>query len=63
LSIYNSLGEIVETIINEKQDAGKYDAVWNAGNHPSGVYIYTLDAVSLNGSKQTKISKKMILMK
>ena len=63
LSIYNPLGELVETIVNEKQDAGKYDAVWNAGNHPSGVYIYTLDAVSLNGSKQTKISKKMILMK
>ena len=63
LSIYNPLGELVETIVNEKQDAGKYDAVWNAGNHPSGVYIYTLDAVSLNGGKQIKLSKKMLLLK
>ncbi len=63
LSVYNPLGELVETIVNEQQSAGKYDAVWNAGNHPSGVYIYTLDAVSLNGNKQTKISKKMILLK
>ena len=63
LSIYNPLGELVETIVNEKQDAGKYDAVWNAGNKPSGVYIYTLDAVSLNGNKQMKISKKMLLLK
>ena len=63
LSIYNSLGEIVETIINEKQDAGKYDAIWNASNYPSGVYIYTLDAVSLNGNEKTKISKKMILLR
>ena len=63
LSVYNPLGELVETIVNEKQDAGKYDAVWNASNHPSGVYIYSLDAVSLNGSKLMKISKKMILMK
>ena len=63
LSIYNPLGELVETIVNQKQDAGKYDAVWNAGNHPSGVYIYTFDAVSLSGSKQTKLSKKMLLLK
>ena len=61
LSIYNPLGELVGTIIDEKQNAGKYDAVWNAGKHPSGVYIYTLDAVSV--SKQTKISKKMLLLK
>ena len=63
LSIYNLLGELVETIVNEKQNARKYDAVWNAGKHPSGVYIYTLDAVSVNGSEQKKISKKMLLLK
>ena len=63
LFVYNPLGELVAIIVNEKQSAGKYDAVWNGGNHPSGVYIYTLDAVSLNGNKQTKISKKMILLK
>jgi len=63
LSVYNLLGELVETIVNKNQVAGKYDTAWNAGNHPSGVYIYTLDAVSVNGSMQTKISKKMILMK
>jgi len=63
LSIYNPLGELVETIVNQKQDAGKYDAVWNASNHSSGVYIYTLDAVSLNGSEQMKISKKMLLLR
>ena len=63
LAIYNPLGELVETIVNEKQNAGKYEAVWNAATHPSGVYIYSLDAVSLNGSEHKKISKKMILMK
>ena len=63
LSVYNPLGELVETIVNQKQEAGKYDAIWNAANHPSGVYIYTLDAVSVNGSEQTKLSKKMLLLK
>jgi pimeloyl-ACP methyl ester carboxylesterase len=61
--IYNPLGELVEAIVNERQNAGKYEAVWNADNHPSGVYIYTLSAVSVNGSERTKISKKMILLK
>jgi photosystem II stability/assembly factor-like uncharacterized protein len=63
VSIYNPLGELVETIVNEKQSAGKYDAVWNAGSYPSGVYIYTLDAVGINGSEQKKLSKKMILLR
>ncbi len=63
LSVYNPLGELVETIVSEKQRAGMHDAVWNAGRHPSGVYIYTLDAVSLNGNEQKKLSKKMILLK
>ena len=63
LSIYNLLGELVETIVNKKQDAGRYEANWNAGSHPSGVYIYILDAVSLNGNKQMNMSKKMILLK
>ena len=63
VSIYNPLGELVETIVNEKQNARKYDAVWNAGKHPSGVYIYTLDAVSVDGNEQKKLSKKMILLK
>ena len=63
LSVYNILGELVKTIISENQNAGKYDAVWNAANYPSGVYIYTLDAVSVSGNKQTKTSRKMLLMK
>ena len=63
LSIYNPLGELVETIVNAKQNAGKYEAVWDARSHTSGVYIYSLDAVSLNGREHKMISKKMILMK
>ena len=63
LSIYNTLGELVETIVNKKQNAGKYEAVWNARNYSSGIYIYSLDAVGLNSSDHKKISKKMILMK
>ena len=44
LTIYNSLGEVVEKLIDENQKEGKYDIVWNADNYPSGVYYYRLAA-------------------
>ena len=57
LIIYNSIGEVVEILVNEFQDEGKYEAVWNAESFPSGVYFYKLqsgDFVEVN---------KMVLMK
>ena len=63
LSVYNILGEQVGQIVNEPQFAGKYEVNWNASDNPSGVYIYTLEAISLVGSRQNIISKKMILLK
>jgi len=57
LTIYNSIGEVVEVLVNEFQDEGKYEAVWNAESFPSGVYFYKLqsgDFVEVN---------KMVLMK
>jgi hypothetical protein len=44
LSIYNTLGQKVETLIQKRQHAGSYQVVWNAGIYPSGVYAYRLQA-------------------
>jgi hypothetical protein len=57
LTVYNSLGEIIEVLIDEYQQEGKYDVVWNAEDYPSGVYYYKLNAGSFVEAK------KMILMK
>ena len=57
LTIYNSLGEVVEILINEHQKEGKYDIVWNAESYPSGVYYYRLN-VGLYVQ-----TKKMLLVK
>jgi hypothetical protein len=43
LSIYNTLGETVEVLVNEVQSAKGYEAVWNAGANPSGVYFYSIE--------------------
>ena len=57
LVIYDVLGREVETLLNEKLNAGSYEAVWNADKYSSGVYFYKLETGDFT---QTK---KMILMK
>jgi flagellar hook capping protein FlgD len=62
LKIYNIVGELVVTIINEKQSNGFHGVNWNGKNLlgqsvPSGIYIYTLVA------NEFTLSKKMVLLK
>ncbi|MFC2093317.1 T9SS type A sorting domain-containing protein [Bacteroidota bacterium] len=38
LSIYNSLGQEVATLVNENLSTGKYKVEWDANGHPSGMY-------------------------
>ncbi|MBI3124609.1 MAG: T9SS type A sorting domain-containing protein [Ignavibacteriales bacterium] len=57
LRVYNTLGEEVGNLINEKKDAGIYAVDFNAKHLPSGVYLYRLET---NGYTQTK---KMLLVK
>ncbi len=42
LSIYNTLGQKVATLISEKQQAGSYRVEWDASKAASGVYLYRL---------------------
>lgn|GEM_PF-1952808 len=44
LKIYDILGREVETLIHRELGTGRYDVIWNARSHPSGVYCYTLNA-------------------
>ena len=57
LKIFNTLGEEIETLVNEEKPSGTYKITWNAINLPSGVYFYRLQA---GGFVQTR---KMILLK
>ena len=57
LSVYNSLGEKVETLTNEFLDAGYHKIEWKANNYSSGVYYYRIE------SEKYSDVKKMILLK
>jgi hypothetical protein len=57
LKIYNSLGQVVETLVNETLSIGTYITEWHAKNIPSGIYFYRLET-----NKFTSM-KKMLLLK
>ncbi len=57
LTVYNSLGQKIATLVNKQQAAGEYSVRFNAKNLPSGVYYYKLQSANF---VQTR---KMILLK
>ena len=63
LTVYNTLGEIVEVLVNEVQSANNYEAVWNAGTNPSGVYFYNIEISPIDGGSIFEESRKMILLR
>jgi hypothetical protein len=44
ISVYNLLGQRVETIFEGEQQAGRHSIIWDAGHLPSGVYFARLEA-------------------
>lgn len=69
LKIYNLLGQEVRSLIDDVQKAGYNSIVWDGKNNSgmnvsSGIYIYRLDAKSLNNpAKIFAQTKKMVLLK
>ena len=62
LTIFNVLGEAVNTAVNEELTPGKYSFTWNASDMASGLYIYRLEAGGNDGEKFVK-TFKMVLVK
>jgi hypothetical protein len=48
LSIYNTLGQQVESLIARNLDSGKHSVTFDSGEKSGGVYIYVLRAGDLN---------------
>jgi hypothetical protein len=57
LQVYDVLGRLVKTLVNEDQRMGNYLVKFNGTGYTSGVYFYRLKAGSYS------VTKKMLLMK
>jgi len=57
LQVYNILGKLVETLVDERRAAGSHTISWDASRYASGVYFYRLNV----GNKATV--KKMMFLK
>lgn len=57
INIYDLQGRKVETILDQKQEAGRRRITWNADYLPSGVYFYRVD------TGRNAETRKMVLLK
>lgn len=57
LTIYNTIGQEVSTLLNKKMTAGTHSLTFDASGLPSGVYIYQLK------TEEFSRSRKMLLVK
>ncbi|MBI9070933.1 MAG: T9SS type A sorting domain-containing protein [Melioribacteraceae bacterium] len=57
ICVYDILGNLVDTLVDETKNAGGYEITFNAKNLASGVYIYSIRAGAFSSSQ------KMLLLK
>ncbi|MGE5436279.1 MAG: choice-of-anchor D domain-containing protein [Syntrophothermus sp.] len=63
VSIFNSLGQLVNELVDKIEASGNYEKAFNAGNLPSGIYIYSISVQSTDGKNSFSSVKKMMLVK
>ncbi|GEM_PF-3652573 len=57
LSVFNSVGQEIATLVNEHKGIGNYTVTWNASNLPSGVYFYKITAGKFSDTKKMMLTK------
>lgn len=63
LNIYNSIGEVVENLVNQAYQAGSYEVSWNATNYPSGIYFYSFEVSRADGVPVQREVRKIVYLK
>ena len=63
INIYNALGEIIEELVSKVQSLGNYEVIWNAHNYSSGIYYYSFEVTSADGSQSHREMKKIVFLK
>jgi hypothetical protein len=66
IKIYNLLGEVVTTLVNEEINTGNHSVVWNGNDNvgnqvASGIYFYEMKANGNDGRSYSQIMKMVLL--
>jgi hypothetical protein len=61
--VYNTLGEKVKEFNEGIKEAGNHDIIFQSDGTASGVYFYTINAVSSDGKSEFRKTQKMMLLK
>ena len=57
INIYDLMGKKIKTLVDVDQTAGNKTVIWDAKNHPSGVYIINMEG------RDYRFTKKILLLK
>ena len=63
ITVYNSLGESVKTLVSNVESSGSHEIRFDASGLSSGIYICSIQANSIDGRESFRSSKKMSLLK
>ena len=63
IRFYNSLGQCVREVIEGERQPGNYELSFNSSGLASGVYFYSIKAISKDGRNDFSAVKKMLLLK
>jgi Secretion system C-terminal sorting domain len=57
LKIYNVLGNHIQTLINEKENAGNHSVKFSGAGLPSGIYFYTIQTENFRATRKMVLTK------
>ncbi len=57
LVVYNTVGQVVKTLLNEEMPAGSHSILFDAGNLASGIYFYRLEVSGFTDTKKVMLVK------
>ncbi|MEO8232218.1 MAG: hypothetical protein ABI638_08035 [Ignavibacteriota bacterium] len=63
VSIFNLLGEQVDVLFEQVKEVEYHNVIWNASSFASVIYIYTIEAKSLDRLKNFNSVNKITLIK
>lgn len=63
LTIFDLLGKEITKLVDDVKVPGEYSVTWTAQNYTSGIYIYKLEANTLEQNISFVQTKKMVLIK